>query len=172
MVQKKSQVYSFQFWWFFLNSINHKIILSNCQMSITHEQLTIYSSYIWLQGLSWLSSSSYGSLQFTIMVCATSCEFESCSGEVYLIQHYVIKFVRDLRQVCGFLWVLWFPPPIKLTHHIISYIGFRQVIRAHITCLCFIFPEPKAREIYSSDSSDRLYNEFVILQYHGSILPV
>ena len=24
-------------------------------------------------------------------------------GEVYLIQHYVIKFVSDLRQVCGFL---------------------------------------------------------------------
>jgi hypothetical protein len=25
----------------------------------------------------------------------------------------VIKFVSDLRQVDGFLWVLWFPPPIK-----------------------------------------------------------
>ena len=23
-------------------------------------------------------------------------------GEVYLIQHYLIKFVSDLRQVCGF----------------------------------------------------------------------
>ena len=32
-----------------------------------------------------------------------------------LIQHYVIKFVSDLRQVSGFLWVLRFPPPIKLT---------------------------------------------------------
>jgi hypothetical protein len=31
------------------------------------------------------------------------------------IQHYVIKFVSDLRQVDGFLWGLWFPPPIKLT---------------------------------------------------------
>ena len=30
-------------------------------------------------------------------------------GEVYLIQHYVIKFVS------GFLRVLRFPPPIKLT---------------------------------------------------------
>ena len=39
-------------------------------------------------------------------------------GEVYLIQHYVIKFVSDLQQVSGFLWVLWFPPPIKLTHDI------------------------------------------------------
>ena len=27
-------------------------------------------------------------------------------GEVYSIQHYVIKFVSDLRHVDGFLWVL------------------------------------------------------------------
>jgi len=32
-----------------------------------------------------------------------------------LIQHYMIKFVSDLRQVRGFLWVLRFLPPIKLT---------------------------------------------------------
>ena len=32
-----------------------------------------------------------------------------------MIQHHVIKFVSDLRQVCGFLQVLWFPPQIKLT---------------------------------------------------------
>jgi len=32
-------------------------------------------------------------------------------GEVYSIQHYVIKFVI----VCDFLRVLKFPPPIKLT---------------------------------------------------------
>ena len=36
-------------------------------------------------------------------------------GEVYSIQHYVRKFVSDLRQVGGFLRVLLFPPPIKLT---------------------------------------------------------
>jgi hypothetical protein len=36
-------------------------------------------------------------------------------GEVYSIQHYVIKFVSDLRHVCGFLRVLWFLQPIKLT---------------------------------------------------------
>ena len=35
--------------------------------------------------------------------------------EVYSIQHYVIKFVSDLRMVCGFLRVHRFPPPIKLT---------------------------------------------------------
>jgi len=33
-------------------------------------------------------------------------------GEVYSIQHYVIKCVSNLRQVGGFLL---FPPPIKLT---------------------------------------------------------
>ena len=36
-------------------------------------------------------------------------------AEVYSIQHYVIKFVNDLRQVVDFLWVLKFPPSIKLT---------------------------------------------------------
>ena len=39
------------------------------------------------------------------------CEFESRSGDVYSIQ----KFVSDLRHVSGFLWVLRFPPHIKLT---------------------------------------------------------
>jgi hypothetical protein len=36
-------------------------------------------------------------------------------GEVYLIQHFVIKFVSDWQQMSGFLRVLQFPPPIKLT---------------------------------------------------------
>jgi hypothetical protein len=37
----------------------------------------------------------------------------TASGEVYSIQHFVIKFVSDLWQVGGFLRVLRFPPPIK-----------------------------------------------------------
>ena len=35
--------------------------------------------------------------------------------EVNSIQQYVIKFVSDMRQIGGFLQVLRFPPPIKLT---------------------------------------------------------
>jgi hypothetical protein len=35
--------------------------------------------------------------------------------EVHPIQHYVIKFVSDLWQVCGFIRELQFPPTIKLT---------------------------------------------------------
>jgi len=36
-------------------------------------------------------------------------------GEMYSIQHYVIRFFSDSEQVGGFLRVLRFPPPIKLT---------------------------------------------------------
>ena len=43
----------------------------------------------------------------------TDYEFEFRPGRG--VQHYVIKFVSDLRQVGGFLQVLWFPPQIKLT---------------------------------------------------------
>jgi len=39
----------------------------------------------------------------------------SAHGDVYSIQHYVIKFVSDLRQASGFLRVFRFSPPIKLT---------------------------------------------------------
>jgi len=39
----------------------------------------------------------------------------SVHGDVYSIQHYVLKFVSDLRQVGGFLRVLLFTPPIKVT---------------------------------------------------------
>jgi hypothetical protein len=35
--------------------------------------------------------------------------------EVCFIQHYVMKFVTDLRQAGGFLRVFQFAPPIKLT---------------------------------------------------------
>ena len=39
--------------------------------------------------------------------------------EVFPIQHYAIKFVIDLRHVGGFLWILRFPPQIKLTSTIL-----------------------------------------------------
>ena len=39
-------------------------------------------------------------------------------GEVYSIQHYVMKFASDQRQVSDFFQVLWFPPQITLTARI------------------------------------------------------
>jgi hypothetical protein len=61
------------------------------------------------------SSWSYGSWIYNYL-CNQSyhhkrCEFESHSDHTT----YVIKFVTDLRQVDGFLRVLRFPPPIKLS---------------------------------------------------------
>ena len=38
-----------------------------------------------------------------------------CYGEVYSIQHYVIKIVSDMRQIGSFLRVIQFPHSIKLT---------------------------------------------------------
>ena len=45
-------------------------------------------------------------------ITTACCEFESRSWRG--IQHYVIKFVSGLRQVCDFLRVIWFPPSMKL----------------------------------------------------------
>jgi len=46
------------------------------------------------------------------MPITTKIVSSNLAHEVYLMQHYVIKFVSDLQQVGGFLLVHWFPPPI------------------------------------------------------------
>jgi hypothetical protein len=48
--------------------------------------------------------------------------------EVYSIQHYVIKFVSNLRQVGGFLLVLWFPPSHKTDCHDLAKILLRMAL--------------------------------------------
>jgi hypothetical protein len=55
-----------------------------------------------------------------ILLIVSFCHFDTkivssnpVHGEVYSIQHYVIKFVSDLGQVSSFLRVLLFPPPVK-----------------------------------------------------------
>ena len=55
-------------------------------------------------------------LQLSAPIISKVASANPVHGEVvYWIQHYVIKFVSDLRQVGGFLRVLGLPPPIKLT---------------------------------------------------------
>jgi hypothetical protein len=44
------------------------------------------------------------------------CELESSSGEVYSIQHYLIKFVSDLCQVGGFRGLFQFLK-LGVKHH-------------------------------------------------------
>ena len=53
--------------------------------------------------------------QATVPITTNIVSSNYVHGEVYSIQHYVIKFVSDLWQVSSFLRVLRFPPPIKLT---------------------------------------------------------
>jgi hypothetical protein len=80
--------------------------------------------HIYLQRFPTIEGGSHGRYLMVVgftATCAIStyhdyiCEFEPRSGEVYLIQHYVIKFVvSDLRQSNGFLRVPQFPSSIKL----------------------------------------------------------
>jgi hypothetical protein len=42
-------------------------------------------------------------------------QHEEVIHKIHSVQHYVIKFVSDLRQVGGFLQALQFTPPIRLT---------------------------------------------------------
>ena len=52
-------------------------------------------------------------------------------GEVYSIQHYVIKFVSDLRQVGGFRRVLQFTAPIKLIATIVNWNIVESGVKHH-----------------------------------------
>ena len=60
-------------------------------------------------------------------------------GEVYLIQHYVIKFVSDLRQVSDFLRVLRFPQQIRIVRHDITEILFKVALNAKPKPFFFFF---------------------------------
>ena len=78
----------------------------------------IKSYYYCFQGSSW--SGFYGSwinnyLCKSVPITTKVMSSKPVHGEVYSIQHYAIKFVSDLRQIGGFLRLLRFPQPIKLT---------------------------------------------------------
>ena len=51
----------------------------------------------------------------SVSITTNNASSNSVGGEVYVIHHYVIKFVSDLREVGCFLRVLLFPPLMKLT---------------------------------------------------------
>jgi len=72
-----------------------KVITKNNLVNIKYMLFIYNSKEFW--GLSWLWS--YGNLYLPIQSYHhLRCECESRSGEVYLIQHYVIKFACDLWQ--------------------------------------------------------------------------
>ena len=61
---------------------------------------------------------SYHELPLTLhRTCVIRAKVSSNPADVktYSMQQYVIKFVNGLEQVGGFLWLLRFPIPVKLT---------------------------------------------------------
>ena len=70
----------------------------------------VWKMFLYLGPSSW----SYGNWNYLCKQCLSPLTLwvwillmERCT---LCNQHYVIKFVSDLRQVGSFLWVLWFPP--------------------------------------------------------------
>ena len=83
---------------------------------LAKQEMTIVKHLVF----SWSSSGTFfWSLYFihfdSVPITAKVVSSNPVHGEVYSIQHYVIKFVSDLRQVSDFLRVFRFPPAIKLT---------------------------------------------------------
>ena len=68
--------------------------------------------------------------------------------EVYLMQHYVIKFVSDLRQVVGFLRVLRFPLKYKTDRHDMTEILLKVAL--NIITLTLTLPLYQTQLSYSS----------------------
>ena len=54
-------------------------------------------------------------INYRVPITTTVVSLNPIHGEVYLIQHYVIKFVSDLRKFGGFPWEVQFPLSIELT---------------------------------------------------------
>jgi hypothetical protein len=86
--------------------LNETSFLSNFGM-ITYFEWAIVVMIIWYLDLQLPMQS--------VPITTNIVSLNQTYGEVHSMQHYVIKFVSDLWQAYGFLWVLQFPPPIKLT---------------------------------------------------------
>ena len=131
-------------------------------------QVMPFSIHYWGSSWSW----SNGSWIYNYLCNQWRCEFEYRSYEVYSIQHYVIKFVSDMRQVGGFLQVLQFPPPIKWTqvppfsiHYLLVFIiewsGKRTPLRLCKACIIhFMF----------SDNIHTLYIHLMLIVDYVSVI--
>ena len=90
-------------------------ISSDYGLSLSQLEQIIIDFVYCREGPSW--SWSYGSWIYNYL--CNQCLYHWCcvfeSRSVRGVQHYMIKFVNDLRQVVGFLRVIRFPSPIKLT---------------------------------------------------------
>ena len=112
--------------------------------------------YISFKGPSWLWSYVSWIYNYLCNYCLSPLTVVSSNpihSEVYSMQQYGIKFVSNLRQVGGFLWVVWFPPPIKLDCHDITEILLKVALN---------IIKPKTRKIISW--SVTVYNKYLSSQ--------
>ena len=108
----------------------YELCFNICSVLINHWHLRIRESnslrripiHIHWMGASW----SYGSSIYNCLCnqCLSTTNVVSSNpahSELFSIQHYVIKFVSDLRQVGGFLWVLQFLYRVETCKLLLAY---------------------------------------------------
>ena len=81
---------------------------------------------------------------------------------MYLIQHYVIKFVNDLQQVGSILQVLQFPPPIKTYPHDITDILLKVALNT-------ITLTPSVSNVYQLEENPNLPHIEIIITLQGCL---
>ena len=102
------------------------------------------------------------------------CEFKSCSGRG--VEHYVIKFISDLRQISGFLRLLYSSSSTNKTdHHDITEILLKVMLNTikptkknqsdccypvvewySLHLCCYVMPELQFPEGYQQESKLRV----------------
>jgi hypothetical protein len=100
--------------WQYRSTVNLPM-LSPLLSSHLYQKVTFFLSYHRKYHMTWTCfKRSYLPVQ-SVPITTKVMSSNPAPCEVYSIQLYMIKFVSDLRQVNGFLRIVRFPPPIKLT---------------------------------------------------------
>jgi hypothetical protein len=115
-VHWKSFLFNIFFIWMPTSMIWHLFSYLHLSLFFFYQLLLSTKYYLacrrsWSYG-SWIYNYLWNQCLSTLMLGVRILLMARCT---LYVQHYVIKFVSDLRQVCGFFQICWFPPPIKLT---------------------------------------------------------
>ena len=127
------QAFNYVGWTFYLCGCGGILALITAILFIIHLYLAVYYQFIEAVVVLIVQQLDSPVPVQSVPITTNIVSSNHVHGEVYSIQHYVIKFVRDLRQVGGFLRILRFPPPIKLTLTIymqLFYTIIKQCIKA------------------------------------------
>jgi hypothetical protein len=91
------------------------------------------------------------------------------NGEIYSMQHYVIKVVGDLRQVSGFLWILLVFSTNKTDSHDITEILLKVALNTILSTL-----QNKDKEVFhirfNVSSTSKLNQERQNCQFLGTCI--